>query len=123
MITKNSTPYNENDDIPTWSGYRHIIFRTNRAMLEWVNSSKETLELSDMIFRATIDCHKQNIDKMLVVSLIPDEGVAIDVITEKNSFDEMVKLYTQKLLSAEMYERLSEIKSLTESAGLTFPTI
>jgi hypothetical protein len=123
MITKKNTGYNDDPDIPSWIGYRRIVFSSSKELLGWINDNRETLELSDMIFNATIACFKENTDQLLVATLVADNVADIDVITKTDSFNEMVTIYSTKLLEAEQYEKLAEIKALTESIGLTFPKI
>lgn len=123
MITRKDTGYVDDEDIPVWVGHRNIIFPSGQEMLKWINSNRETLELSDMIFKATLDCFKDNVDKLIVATLIAENVADVDIVTQKDSFNEMVSIYATKLLESENYEKLGEIKALTESAGLTFPNL
>lgn len=121
MITKKDTGYNNDLSIPLWVGYRRIVFPTPKELLQWINNNTDTLELSEMIFMATLECFEKDIDAIIVVTLTAEDVADIDVIAKKDSYNSVIDIYFTKLLELEQYEKLAEIKTLTESIGLNFP--
>lgn len=123
MIIKKNTDHDDTSNIPNCTGYRRITFSTGDELLQWIDDNINTLELSDMVFDATIECFEKNIESIIVATLIAKNMADIDIIAKKDSYSYMIDAYFAKLLELEQYEKLAKIKVTSETMGLQFPKI
>lgn len=114
----NDDYYTNREDTPPWIKYKIFEFKTNVKMLEWVSSDKKNMALSDIVYEAMLYCLEQNIDSVVVATILTHENYSIDVIIKKSNFQTILTRYTSKLLDLERYEKLSEIKVQMEKYNL-----
>ena len=108
----------ENKDIKRWSGYEEFTFFSSDDMLKWVQDDKLNFTLSDKVYRAMMECLKENIDSMIVGTLIVVGGNQIDILIRKDNFQKIFSAYTKRLLDLEEYENLAKIKNETQPFNL-----
>ena len=106
------------DEIPLWINHENIEFKTTTEMMSWVMDDKVNFKLSDKVFDAMIDCLENDVDGIIVATIVVKEQSRIDVLIRKPNFQKIFKSYTEKLLQAERYEKLSEIKKQIQKYGL-----
>ena len=103
------------DEIPLWVNHENIEFKTTTDMMSWVMDDKVNFKLSDKVFDAMIDCLENDVDGIIVATIVVKEQSRIDVLIRKPNF---FSSYTEKLLQAERYEKLAEIKQQIQKYGL-----
>lgn len=106
------------DEIPLWINHENIEFKSTSEMMSWVMDDKVNFKLSDKVFDAMIDCLDNSIDGIIVATIVVKEQSRIDVLIRKQNFQKIFSSYTEKLLQAERYEKLAEIKQQVEKYGL-----
>ena len=106
------------DEIPLWVNHENIEFKTTTDMMSWVMDDKVNFKLSDKVFDAMIDCLENDVDGIIVASIVVKEQSRIDVLIRKPNFQKIFSSYTEKLLQAERYEKLAEIKQQIQKYGL-----
>lgn len=106
------------DEIPLWINHENIEFKTTTEMMSWVMDDKVNFKLSDKVFDAMIDCLENDIDGIIVATIVVKEQSRIDVLIRKPNFQKIFSSYTEKLLQAERYEKLAEIKQQIQKYGL-----
>ena len=105
-------------EIPLWINHENIEFKSTSEMMSWVMDDKVNFKLSDKVFDAMIDCLENSIDGIIVATIVVKEQSRIDVLIRKQNFQKIFSSYTEKLLQAERYEKLAEIKQQVEKYGL-----
>lgn len=114
-----SEDYSTSDhNIPLWIKHENIEFNSVSSLMEWVTDDKVNFSLSDKVYTAMLDCLKNDIEGIIVATLIVKNQSTIDVLIRRPNFQKILSSYTQKLLDAERYEKLAEIKSEIEKYGL-----
>lgn len=108
----------EHQDIPLWENHEYIEFKTSAQMLEWVSNDKVNFILSDKVYDAMLDCLHQKIDETIVATIVVENGTSVDVVIRKHNFQKILSSYTERLLNAENYEKLSVIKKEIEKYNL-----
>ena len=106
------------DEIPLWVNHENIEFKTTTDMMSWVMDDKVNFKLSDKVFDAMIDCLENDVDGIIVATIVVKEQSRIDVLIRKPNFQKIFSSYTEKLLQAERYEKLAEIKQQIQKYGL-----
>ena len=106
------------DGIPLWEKYEAMNFNSSAEMLVWVQDDRLSFTLSDKVYDAMIDCLKNKIEQIIVTKLVVKDGSEIDVLIRKPNFQKIFSSYTEKLLEAERYEKLAEIKQQIQKYGL-----
>ena len=99
------------DEIPLWINHENIEFKTTTEMMSWVMDDKVNFKLSDKVFDAMIDCLENDIDGIIVATIVVKEQSRIDVLIRKPNFQKILSAYTKRLLDVENYEKLSSIKN------------
>ena len=113
--------YYTNNDIPLWINHENIEFKSSDEMMSWVIDDKVNFSLSDKVYDAMIDCLETDIDATLVATIVVNQETRIDVLIRKPNFQKIFSSYTEKLLQAERYEKLAEIKSQIQKYDLEIP--
>lgn len=106
------------DEIPLWIKHENIEFKTTREMMSWVTDDKVNFTLSNKVYDAMLDCLENNIEGTIVATIIVKEQSRIDVLIRKPNFQKILSSYTEKLIQAEKYEKLAEIKKQIQKYGL-----
>lgn len=106
------------DEIPLWIKHENLEFKTTQDMMTWVMDDKVNFTLSDKVYSAMIDCLENNIEGIIVATIVVKEQSRIDVLIRKPNFQKILSSYTEKLLQSERYEKLAEIKQQIEKYGL-----
>ena len=106
------------DEIPLWVNHENIEFKTTQDMMSWVIDDKVNFTLSDKVYSAMIDCLENDIEGIIVATIVVQEQSRIDVLIRKPNFQKILSSYTEKLLQAERYEKLAEIKQQIQKYGL-----
>lgn len=109
---------NNNSDIPLWIKHENIDFNTSAEMLEWVSNDKVNFILSDMVYDAMMYCLTEGHERLIVATIWVKNETTVDVVISKQNFQKILSAYTERLLKAEKYERLSEIKKDVEKYNL-----
>lgn len=109
---------NSNSDIPLWVNHENIDFNTSAEMLAWVSDDKVNFSLSDMVYSAMLHCLSEGHDKLVVATIWVQNETTVDVVIRKQNFQKILSAYTERLLKAEKYEKLAEIKSTVEKYNL-----
>ena len=117
-MSKKDSYITSSDGIPLWERYEVMKFKTSVEMLEWVQDDRQNFTLSDKVYNAMIDCLKNKIEQIIVTKLVVKDGSEIDVLIRKPNFQKIFSSYTEKLLQAERYEKLAEIKSQIQKYDL-----
>lgn len=110
--------YYTNNDIPLWINHENIEFKSSDEMMSWVIDDKVNFSLSDKVYDAMIDCLETDIDATIVATIVVNQETRIDVLIRKPNFQKIFSSYTEKLLQAERYEKLAEIKSQIQKYDL-----
>jgi hypothetical protein len=105
-------------DVPLWVNHRNIEFKTMSSMMEWVSDDKLNFNLSDTVYTAMVDCLENNIDQIIVATIVVENQSSIDVMIRRPNFQKILSSYIQRLLNAERYEKLAEIKKTVEKYDL-----
>ena len=113
--------YYTNNDIPLWINHENIEFKSSDEMMSWVIDDKVNFSLSDKVYDAMIDCLETDIDATIVATIVVNQETRIDVLIRKPNFQKIFSSYTEKLLQAERYEKLAEIKSQIQKYDLEIP--
>jgi hypothetical protein len=108
----------EHNDIPLWKNHEYIDFKTSAQMLEWVSNDKVNFVLSDKVYTAMLDCLNRGVEETIVATIIVENGTSVDVVIRKPNFQKILSSYTQRLLNAENYEKLSVIKKEMQKFNL-----
>ncbi len=106
------------DEIPLWINHKNIEFKTTQDMMVWIMDDKVNFTLSDKVFEAMVDCLENNIEGIIVATIIVTHQSRIDVLIRKPNFQKIFSSYTEKLLQSERYEKLAEIKKRIQKYGL-----
>lgn len=106
------------DEIPLWINHENIEFKTTQDMMVWIMDDKVNFTLSDKVFEAMVDCLENNIEGIIVATIIVTHQSRIDVLIRKPNFQKIFSSYTEKLLQSERYEKLAEIKKRIQKYGL-----
>lgn len=117
-MSKKDSSITKVQDIPTWIKHQNIDFKSNAEMLSWVSNDKVNFTLSDKVYDAMIYCLENNIPVITLATIRVQDGSQIDVIIRKDNFQKIFSSYVERLLIAEKYERLAEIKQQVEKYGL-----
>jgi hypothetical protein len=113
--------YTSNEQLgetPLWHFHETLKFNSGESMLEWAADDKLSFSLSDKVYLAMIDCLENDIDSMIVASILVKGQTQIDVVIRKDNFQKILSGYTNRLLQAERYEKLDEIKKKVQTFGL-----
>ena len=106
------------DEIPLWVKHENFEFETTHDMMSWVMDDKLNFTLSDKVYQAMIDCLENNIGGIIVATIVVKHQSRIDILIRKQNFQKILSSYTEKLLQAERYEKLSEIKKQIQKYDL-----
>ena len=106
------------DEIPLWLKHENFEFETTHDMMSWVMDDKLNFTLSDKVYQAMIDCLENNIGGIIVATIVVKHQSRIDILIRKQNFQKILSSYTEKLLQAERYEKLSEIKKQIQKYDL-----
>lgn len=98
------------DDIPLWIYHENIEFKTTHEMMSWVADDKTNFSLSDKVYDAMIDCLENNIERIIVATITVENQTLVDVSIRRQNFQKILSSYVEKLMKAERYEKLAEIK-------------
>ena len=110
--------YTIDDEIPLWINHENIEFKSTHEMMSWVTDDKVNFSLSDKVYSAMLDCLQNNIEGTIVATIVVKEQSRIDVLIRKPNFQKILSSYTEKLIQAERYEKLAEIKKQIQKYGL-----
>ena len=77
------------DEIPLWENHENIEFKTTTDMLSWVMDDKVNFKLSDKVFDAMIDCLENDVDGIIVATIVVKEQSRIDVLIRKPNFQKI----------------------------------
>lgn len=110
-------------DVQVSSNYQVFTFNSSEELLSWSRKDNESLELSNLVFDAIVECMEDKLDVVIVATLRIEDGAPtmIDVIVRKENFNKIISSYVRKLLANENYERLLEVKEITKKWDLEFP--
>jgi|DEB0MinimDraft_3_1074331.scaffolds.fasta_scaffold05075_6 hypothetical protein len=110
-------------DVQVSSNYQVFTFNSSEELLSWSRKDNESLELSNLVFDAIVECMEDKLDVVIVATLRIEDGAPtmIDVIARKENFNKIISSYVRKLLANENYERLLEVKEITKKWDLEFP--
>lgn len=110
-------------DVQVSSNYQVFTFNSSEELLSWSRKDNESLELSNLVFDAIVECVEDKLDVVIVATLRIEDGAPtmIDVIARKENFNKIISSYVRKLLANENYERLLEVKEITKKWDLEFP--
>lgn len=117
MLSEDYSTNNEKD-IPLWINHKNIEFNSVSSLMEWVSDDKINFTLSDKVYDAMVDCLENNIEGIIVATLVVKNQSTIDVLIRKPNFQKILSAYTERLLNAEKYEKLAEIKKQIQKYGL-----
>ena len=117
MLKKDSYTTNT-DGIPFWDRYEVMPFNSSTEMLAWVQDDKENFILSDRVYDAMVDCLERDMEQIIVATLSVAGVSEIDVLIRKPNFQKILSGYTARLLNAEKYEKLAEIKKEVQKYNL-----
>lgn len=106
------------DDIPLWIHHENIEFKTTHEMMSWVSDDKTNFSLSDKVYDAMLDCLKNNIDRIIVATIVVENQTLVDVSIRKQNFQKIFSSYVDKLMKAERYEKLAKIKKEIQKYNL-----
>lgn len=110
--------YINDKEIPLWINHENIEFKTTHEMMTWVQDDKVNFSLSDKVYDAMVDCLRNGIDGIIVATITVVGQSQIDVLIRRPNFQKILSSYTKKLLDAERYEKLAEIKQQVQKYGL-----
>ena len=110
--------YINDKEIPLWINHENIEFKTTHEMMTWVQDDKVNFSLSDKVYDAMVDCLQNGIDGIIVATIMVVGQSQIDVLIRRPNFQKILSSYTKKLLDAERYEKLAEIKQQVQKYGL-----
>lgn len=105
-------------NIPLWVKHENIDFNTSEEMLAWVSNDKLNFILSDMVYDGMIYCLEEKMDEIIVATIWVKNETSVDVVIRKPNFQKILSAYTERLLNAEKYEKLAEIKTQIQKYGL-----
>jgi len=110
-------------DVQVSTNYQVFTFNSSEELLSWSRKDNESLELSNLVFDAIVECMEDKLDVVIVATLRIEDGAPtmIDVIARKENFNKIISSYVRKLLANENYERLLEVKEITKKWDLEFP--
>lgn len=110
-------------DVQVSSNYQVFTFNSSEELLSWSRKDNESLELSNLVFDAIVECMEDKLNVVIVATLRIEDGAPtmIDVIVRKENFNKIISSYVRKLLANENYERLLEVKEITKKWDLEFP--
>jgi hypothetical protein len=110
-------------DVQVSSNYQVFTFNSSEELLSWSRKDNESLELSNLVFDAIVECMEDKLNVVIVATLRIEDGAPtmIDVIARKENFNKIISSYVRKLLANENYERLLEVKEITKKWDLEFP--
>ena len=106
------------DEMPLWINHENLEFKTTQDMMSWVIDDKVNFTLSDKVYSAMLDCLENNIEGIIVATIVVNKETRIDVLIRKPNFQKIFSSYTEKLLQAERYEKLAEIKQQVQKYDL-----
>ena len=110
--------YSTIDEIPLWINHANIEFKTTQDMMVWVMDDKVNFTLSDKVYAAMLDCLENDIEGIIVATIVVKEHSRIDVLIRRPNFQKILSSYIEKLMTAERYEKLAEIKKQIQKYGL-----
>ena len=113
-----SNPNDQLSEIPLWHFHETLEFNSSESMLEWAADDKLNFSLSDKVYLAMVDCLENDIESMIVASILVQGQTQIDVLIRRDNFQKILSGYTKRLLDAERYEKLDEIKKFVQKFGL-----
>jgi len=93
-------------------------FNSSVEMLEWVQNDRKNFILSDKVYDAMIDCLTNDMEQIIVATLSVKDESEIDVLIRKPNFQKILSAYTERLLTAEKYEKLAVIKQQIQKFDL-----
>lgn len=120
MLKEDSSTIDTNN-IPRWENHENIEFTSSAQMLEWVSNDKVNFSLSNRVYDAMLHCLKNNVEGIIVATISVSNESSIDIVIRKPNFQKILSSFTKRLLDAEMYERLAEIKKTVEKYNLEIP--
>lgn len=102
-----------------WKRYEEIHFKSSAELLTWISDDKRTFHLSNKVYEAVIDCLENDIDLMIVLTLVVDTDPKseIDVQIRKENFQKILGSYTKKLMENEEYEILAKVSPQMKKYG------
>jgi hypothetical protein len=113
-----SNPNDQLSEIPLWHFHETLKFNSGESMLEWASDDKLNFSLSDKVYLAMVDCLENNIESMIVASILVKGQTQIDVLIRRDNFQKILSGYTKRLLESERYEKLDEIKKFVQKFSL-----
>lgn len=117
-MSKKDSYINKSDDTPVWIKHQNLDFDSNAEMLSWVSDDKLNFNLSDMVYESMIHCLENDIESIILATIRVKDGTQIDVVIRKDNFQLIFDSYVKRLLDAEKYERLSQIKQEVQKYNL-----
>ena len=117
-MSKKDYSITETDTIPLWDRHEEILFQSAGEMLEWASNDKINFTLSDKVYDAMLDCLEDNVQAIIVATIIIENGAQIEVLIRRDNFQKILSAYVERLLNVEKYERLAEIKQQIQKYGL-----
>lgn len=117
-MLKSDYSTNNSSDIPLWVNHENIDFNTSAEMLSWVSNDKLNFILSDMVYNAMMYCLNEGLEEIIVATIWVKNETSVDVVIRKPNFQKILSSYTERLLSAEKYEKLAEIKKQIQKFDL-----
>lgn len=106
------------DQIQIWENHEELKFKSTSDMLVWVSDDKVNFKLSDKVYDAMIYCLENEIEQIIVSTISVENQSIIDVVIRKQNFQKILSAYIERLLNAEKYEKLAEIKQQIQKYNL-----
>lgn len=106
------------DDIPLWINHENIEFKTTHEMMTWISDDKINFSLSDKVYDAMMDCLENNIERIIVATIIVENQTLVNISIRKQNFQKIFSSYVDRLMKVERYEKLAEIKKEIKKYGL-----
>lgn len=117
-MSKKDYSITDEEQIPFWDKHEDIFFQSAAEMLEWASNDKINFSLSNKVYDAMIDCLENNINKIIVATIIIEDGTQISVVIRRDNFQKILSAYIDRLLHVENYEKLALIKKQIQKYDL-----
>jgi len=117
-MSKSDYSISNSSTIPLWVNHENIDFNTSAEMLSWVSDDKLNFILSDMVYDAMIYCLNEEMEEIIVATIWVKNETSVDVVIRKPNFQKILSAYTERLLTAEKYEKLAVIKQQIQKFDL-----
>lgn len=120
-MLKEDSSITDTTGIPHWENHENLSFKSSAEMLEWVSNDKINFSLSNRVYEAMVHCLENDVEGVIVATINVLDESSIDVVIRKPNFQKILSSFVKRLLEAEMYERLAEIKKTVEKYNLEIP--